>query len=501
MSASADPRVRGLIAGVIWPGFDGTVPPDWLRRELEAGLAGVVYFAQNIDSDDPGRLRALAARLREARGEVLIGMDEEGGPVTRLEAARGSTLPSAAQLGRLDEPTVTAAAGEQLGLRARVAGVNVLLAPVADVNTNPRNPVIGTRSFGSAAGLVSRHVVAAVAGIQGAGVAACVKHFPGHGDTISDSHLALPTVELPLAEVEAEHLPPFQAAVEAGVAAVMTSHVAVRALGSLPATLDRGVIGLLREAGFDGVVVSDALDMAAIADGVGMGPGAVRALLAGVDLLCVGNPSGHLRPWRVDGDREDYTVVRDALAAAVDDGTLPIAVLERANRAVAGMAARYPSVADAPEAGPFDADAVVAAAIEIRGALPELDGDRLVIDLRERGSGAIAPGGEPFSAELHARLVVAGPVGSRDPAALVAEALAGSTADQPVIALVDAVQPGSQQCRVLELLGAVRRRAIAVNTGLPAPAVLAIPHIETLGSSRVTARVVAGVLGVRALDT
>lgn len=156
-----------LANSVLWPGFFGTSlegddAPDWLRTALENDLAGVVYFGQNISTELP----ALSAQIRAANPHALIGIDEEGGSVTRLEVATGSTLPGALQLGIVDDVAASEATGAELARRARAAGINVVLGPVADVNTDPRNPVIGVRSFGADAALVSRHVVATVEGLQ-----------------------------------------------------------------------------------------------------------------------------------------------------------------------------------------------------------------------------------------------------------------------------------------------------------------------------------------------
>lgn len=145
------------------------------------------------------------------------------------------------------------------------------------MNTDPRNPVIGVRSFGSDEELVARHVQAAVDGLQSNGVAACVKHFPGHGDTHLDSHHSLPEISLGIDEFERVHLEPFRAAIAAGVDAIMTAHIVVPAWGEEPATLNPRVLGMLRDWGFDGVIISDALDMAAIRETVGIGQGAARA--------------------------------------------------------------------------------------------------------------------------------------------------------------------------------------------------------------------------------
>lgn len=513
MNHSTDPTVRALVAGVLWPGFLGTTAPDWLLRELDAGLAGAVYFGHNIDANDPAQLPALSRRLSEARAGVLLGVDEEGGTVTRLEAAHGSTLPGAAQLGRVDDTEVTRAVGAELAARMRASGANVVLAPVADVNTNPRNPVIGVRSFGATAGLVSRHVAASVSGIQGGGVAACVKHFPGHGDTSVDSHHGLPRVELDLAVVEAEHLPPFQAAIDAGVAAVMTSHVVLPAYGELPATLNPRILGSLRERGFRGAIVTDALDMAAIRAEYGAGRGAVLAIAAGADLLCIGNPS-QLGPKRgATDDVDDYAEVRDALLAALDDGTLPISALERASRAVAGLsewvaAAQASQVPVASvQAAAFDGAQVVREAITVSGDVEVAGRDLAVLDLRDRASIAVASTADPFTAALTARAdcvrVGAGPLNGRDVVAVLSDALAGIPAERTIVALVDAVQPGSPQRRALGMLAAARPGSVVVNAGLPAAEPSVLPTVDAFGVSRLTADVVAGVLagtteGVRA---
>ncbi|WP_314148983.1 glycoside hydrolase family 3 N-terminal domain-containing protein [uncultured Leifsonia sp.] len=488
---STDPTLRSLVAGVLWPGFLGRSAPDWLLRELDAGLAGAVYFGQNIDQDDPDQVRGLSERLTVRPG-VLLGIDEEGGRVSRLETAHGSTLPSAAQLGRVDDTAVTRAAGAELGRRVRASGANVTLAPVADVNTNPRNPVIGTRSFGATADLVARHVAATVDGIQSAGVAACAKHYPGHGDTAVDSHLGLPRVSLPREEVEQQHLPPFQAAIDAGVAAIMTSHVVVEAFGDAPATVDSRVLGMLREGGFTGCIVTDALDMAAIRATYGSGPGAVLALLAGSDLLCLGNPFDHTYPGGVPSDEADYAEVRDALLAAVEDGALPVAVLERAAASVRALSERV--VALAAAAGPaerFDAAAVVRAAIAVHGSPALGEREAVLLDLRDRASGVVGSAAEPFAAAFGARRIQVGPLGGRDVVGAVSDALGAVPPGAQAIALVDAVQAGGPQRRALGMLAAARPAAIVVNTGLPAVDGLPLSGVDAHGSSRVTAEVVA----------
>jgi beta-N-acetylhexosaminidase len=267
-----------LAAAVLLPSFPGTRPPDWIRRFLAAGGGGITLFSYN--GPDYG---AVNAALRAERPDLLIAIDEEGGDVTRLESDKGSSFPGNAALGAIDDVAATESVAEAIGARLAAAGVNWNFAPVADVNV-PGNPVIGVRSFGSDVALVARHTAAYVRGLQRAGVAACTKHYPGHGSTEEDSHLELPTVT---GDVEAG-LEPFRAAVAAGTKSVMTAHIRVPAYGDLPATINAPLLGLLR-ADFDGVIVSDALEMKGLSGAVGVEQAAVLALEAGCDALCVGH--------------------------------------------------------------------------------------------------------------------------------------------------------------------------------------------------------------------
>src|SRR5262245_39163418 len=310
---------RSALACIL-PGFEGPVAPDWVRRRLAEGLGGAVLFGWNVES--PAQLRTLTASLR-ADGEILVGIDEEGGDVTRLEVATGSSYPGNAALGVVDDVELTEQVAASIGADLAHVGVNLNLAPVADVNTNPLNPVIGVRSFGADGELVARHVAASVRGLQSAGVAACAKHFPGHGDTSQDSHHELPVV----ASLEEAALAPFRAAIGAGVQSIMTAHIVVRSLGEEPATMSRALLnGLLREdLGYDGLVITDALEMRAISATVGVEEGAVRAIAAGADALCLGH----------DLFDEAVEDVRRALVHAVESGRLPEARLAEAAGRVA----------------------------------------------------------------------------------------------------------------------------------------------------------------------
>jgi beta-N-acetylhexosaminidase len=300
---------------VLQPGFTGTTAPDWLLRRLGQGLASVGLFGRNIAS--PGQLAALTAQLRAERDDVLVAIDEEGGDVTRLEVRTGSSFPGNHALGAVDDVSLTRDVAFELGRRLAACGVNLNWAPSADVNSNPGNPVIGVRSFGADTDLVARHTAAYVTGLQTAGVAACTKHFPGHGDTAVDSHHALPRIDAELSVLEGRELAPFRAAIAAGTRAVMSAHILVPALDpDRPATLSRRILtGLLREElGYEGLIVTDGMEMQAIAATYGIERGSVLAIAAGADAICVGG-----------GLADDDTVrrLRDALVSAVRTGELP----------------------------------------------------------------------------------------------------------------------------------------------------------------------------------
>jgi beta-N-acetylhexosaminidase len=303
----------GTGGGVLLPGFVGPTLPDWLAARLRHGLAGVCLFATNIES--PTQLLALTNAIRDANPLALIAIDEEGGDVTRLYSDSGSPYPGNALLGRIDDVDFTATVATSVGWELRRVGVNLNFAPDVDINSNPDNPVIGTRSFGASAELVDRHARAWVTGLQSTAVAASVKHFPGHGDTSTDSHLALPVVDRSLEELRERELVPFVGAVAASTRTVMTSHILLPQLDSEnPATLSISILrDVLRgELGFEGVIVTDALDMNGASGETGISIAAVRALNAGADLLCIGT----------DNTDEELADIESAIAAAVANGTL-----------------------------------------------------------------------------------------------------------------------------------------------------------------------------------
>ncbi|MCX4988543.1 MULTISPECIES: glycoside hydrolase family 3 protein [unclassified Streptomyces] len=359
-SNSKDGLTRDALT-VLQPGFTGTTAPDWLLRRLGEGLASVGLFGRNIAS--PDQLAALTAQLRVERDDVLVAIDEEGGDVTRLEVRTGSSFPGNHALGAVDDVSLTEDVARELGRRLAACGVNLNWAPSADVNSNPSNPVIGVRSFGADTDLVARHTAAYVTGLQAAGVAACTKHFPGHGDTAVDSHHALPRIDADLSVLQSRELVPFRAAIAAGSRAVMSAHILVPALDpDRPATLSRRILtGLLREElGYDGLIVTDGMEMQAISATYGIERGSVLAIAAGADAICVGG-----------GLADDDTVrrLRDALVSAVRAGELPEERLaDAANRvralaewtAAASAASGTATAASASAAG--TADGTIAAA-------------------------------------------------------------------------------------------------------------------------------------------
>ena len=276
-----------LIISTFSPGFGGTSVPEWIKPWLENGLGSVTLFGSNTPNLES--TLKLVAELRSFNPNLVIAIDEEGGDVTRLFAHEGSPYPSPALLGRCDDETLTFAFYHSLGKLLKELGIDLTFAPVADVVTFYDNPIVGVRAFGSSPSLVSRHVSQAVQGIQSAGVGACLKHFPGHGPLLEDSHHTLPRVTLALDEYEVGHIEPFANGIAAGAAAVMVGHLIVEALDlNNPASLSPDIIrGYLRgEMKYQGLVVTDALDMGALGGIPSIDQSALNALRAGANLLC-----------------------------------------------------------------------------------------------------------------------------------------------------------------------------------------------------------------------
>ncbi len=264
-------------------GWQGTDIPDGLRRLLDEPLVtGVIWFRRNVV--DVEQVAAVNERLRRLRPGLLIAVDQEGGPVRRLRDGV-TEIPAMREI-----TTVAAAAdvGATLGRELRALGFNMNLAPVLDVDSNPDNPVIGARSFGRDPTHVARLAIALHDAMGAEGVAGCGKHFPGHGDTDLDSHVALPRVPHDRARLDAIELVPFRAAIAAGFSAIMTAHVMLPALDpSEPGTLSAPIVtGLLRDTlGFEGTILTDDMEMSAVADRYDPASLATKAAAAGCDLL------------------------------------------------------------------------------------------------------------------------------------------------------------------------------------------------------------------------
>lgn len=532
-------RTERAVNGVLLPGFeagggsDGGPVPDWLADAARAGLAGVVYFARN--TPDVATTTELSDALHAISPDLVIAVDEEGGDVSRLEAATGSSLPGAAALGAYPGGgavslgaggAVSLDAGRALGRLLAATGIDLLLGPVLDVVSEPDNPVIGVRAFGTTPDAVARHGIAFARGVRSAGVGVCGKHFPGHGATTVDSHVGLPVVDAPLDVVRARDLLPFARALrpegrsagQSTLDAVMTAHVLFPALGPAPASVEPAATRLLRELGHDGPVITDALDMGALRELTGsVGEAAVRAVEAGADLLCLGL------------DPALYTECYDALRQAVDHGRLTVERLEesrartqalvtavRDRRAAAGTATgadvAREALADLADLGAQIADAVV----HVRGGplvplAPGAEPD--VVDLRTRldhaagrkarhVQSAIAatwPGTRVFPGEEGA---LADPAGGgptelgldqRGLAVLIARftrygvsadldrtgtervadfpegTLQDAARSEPLVVITREPVPGSAERARLEQLWAVRPDLVVVHTGLPGP--------------------------------
>lgn len=221
------------VLGVMMAPFTGTELPDWVGEVLDAGLASLILFGHN--TPDPQTTARLARAIHARAEHCVVAIDEEGGDVTRVQAATGSSLPTAWALGEVDDIELTRHVGSALGDVLAACDVDLDLAPVLDVSTDPANPVIGTRAFGDDPDRVAAHARAFATGLIEAGLGTCAKHFPGHGATATDSHTALPRIDLDARRFEREHLAPWRIA--PWLDCVMTAHVLVPAFGEGPASL------------------------------------------------------------------------------------------------------------------------------------------------------------------------------------------------------------------------------------------------------------------------
>jgi beta-N-acetylhexosaminidase len=501
-----------LAATVLQPGFVGTTVPDWVRRWLGEGLGGVALFARNVES--PAQIAALTRQLRAERPDVVVAIDEEAGDVTRFESRRGSSRPGNLGLGAVDDVALTEAVAHDLGLDLARAGITLDYAPDTDVNSNPDNPVIGVRAFGAEPALVARHSSAFVRGLQDAGVAACAKHFPGHGDTSVDSHHDVPVIARTRAELEAVELVPFKAAIAAGVLSVMTGHLLVPAYDeTLPATLSPRILtDLLRdELGFDGLIVTDGIEMQGVRRTYGLEGATVRALAAGADAICVGGDHA---------DEHTATRLRDAIVAAVRSGELSEHRLrdaaERVRRLASwttrtqtaigarevadDVAVLVPAVVDGSVVGLAAARRAVkvtlaegAEALPVAGAphVVEFAPPRNIAIGAETPWGVGAPLGELMPGSTSVRLSADDLAGVPDPAAPVLAKAGG----RPLVLVGRDAHRHPWVAEALARTLAVRPDAIVVEMGVPV-LVLGGVHVATYGATRscgqAAAEIIAG---------
>ncbi|MGW7100538.1 glycoside hydrolase family 3 protein [Streptomyces sp. NPDC054883] len=489
LAHQTDTLTRDALA-VLQPGFEGTTAPAWLLRRLGEGLHSVGLFGRNITS--PDQLGRLTAQLRAERDDVLVAIDEEGGDVTRLEVRDGSSFPGNLALGSVDDTGLTRDVARELGRRLAACGVNLNWAPSADVNSNPDNPVIGVRSFGADPHLAARHTAACVEGLQAAGVAACTKHFPGHGDTNVDSHLALPRIDADLDTLTARELVPFKAAVEAGTKAVMSAHIVVPALDpTRPATLSPQILtGLLRkELGYEGLIVTDGMEMNAIAGTYGIERGSVLAIAAGADAICVG------------GGLADEAVVlrlRDALVAAVREGALAEERLADAAARVRDLAEwtrakRAAAMPGAPEGGAPGIGLTAARRALVLTGRASAVGAPYVATFAPQAN--IAVGDEtPWGVAAELAALVPGTMAGVYPEGAGAGEVLAAAGDRTVVAVVRDAHRHPWMTEALDALVTARPDTVVVEMGLPRAEPRGALYIATHGASRVCGRAAAEVI-------
>jgi len=317
--------IRRHVGQLAIVGFDGHTLPDDVRilaREFDLG--GVIFFARNVA--DPEQVADLSRESQELAGEIplWISVDQEGGRVARLKRPF-TEWPPMATLGRAGAPGDERLAerfARALATELHAVGISLDYTPVLDVHTNPKNPVIGDRSLAERADDVARLGSAIIRTLQGAGIAACGKHFPGHGDTSTDSHFEMPLLDHPPDRLAAVELVPFKAAIAADVASIMTAHILIPSLDEeFPGTLSPATVdGLLKKKlGYEGLVLSDDLEMKAISGRYGHGEAAVQAIAAGCDavLLCHPAPAQQM-------------AVLEAIIYAVEKGRIPLTRVEDA---------------------------------------------------------------------------------------------------------------------------------------------------------------------------
>lgn len=323
-----------------WNGKVTTTVNEGVKRSIhDQDLGGLILFDKNIV--DARQVTTLTHDLQMEAGDIplFLGIDQEGGVVKRIPG--GTNLPGQMALGATGDTTLAEAAGRLTGEELKALGLQVNFAPVLDINSNPDNPIIGMRSFGSNPDLVTRMGLAEIQGLRQSGVIAAVKHFPGHGDTVVDSHLGMPVLSHDRERLDAVELKPFRSAIDNGVEMIMTAHIAFPAVDNdhvtslkdgssvpIPATLSKKVLtGLLRgELGYKGVIISDAFTMNAIAEHFGENQAVQRAVSAGVDII--------LMP-------QDPAAAHQTLVNAVKSGAIPIETIHSSVKRILELKAKY----------------------------------------------------------------------------------------------------------------------------------------------------------------
>ena len=408
-------QLRSKVGQLFMVGFDALEVNEHIEHMIrQHQVGGVILFRRNVHT--PAQIAQLCRRLQEINAEVsdvplLISLDQEGGMVMRIE--QGVTpIPAAMAFQAAGSVADCEALSFISGDELRQLGINMNLAPVLDVNNNRLNPVIGVRAFGEDATTVSQYGLAAMRGLQRAGVIATAKHFPGHGDTATDTHYEASVVPHAWARLDAVELAPFKAAIAQGIDAIMTAHVAFPAIEptpNLPATLSKAVLsGLLRhELGFNGVIITDCLEMNAISQGVGVAAGAVATVQAGADMVLV----SHLIA------RQEAAI--NAVVNAVENGDITPAQIDAALQRVLKLkqsaAVQHWRTAPLTPQGLMRPEAMAlayktqAAALQVQGAFTPLDLSRpvhlITVEVRSRSEVdevAMARNQEPRSSMLPA---------------------------------------------------------------------------------------------------
>jgi beta-N-acetylhexosaminidase len=315
-------ELRKHVGQIAIAGFAGeSIPADLRLLAREFDLGGVILFARNVVA--PEQVAEIAREVRELTKELplWVSVDQEGGRVARLKAPF-TVWPPMLTLGRSGDEALAARFARALAAELKAVGISLDYTPVLDILTNPKNPAIGDRALAERAQDVARLGRAIITALQGEGIAACGKHFPGHGDTATDSHHELPLVEHPPDRIDAVELVPFRAAIEANVASIMTAHILIPAYDEeRPATLSPAIVdGLLRrKLGYRGLVFSDDLEMKAISSRYGIPDATVAALAAGCDAVLMCGTS-----------QEPQAAALEAVIKAAESGTLPVKRLEDA---------------------------------------------------------------------------------------------------------------------------------------------------------------------------